>query len=410
MYVGMDDEIQVPEYFVCPISLQIMKDPVTTLTGITYDRDSIEKWLSLNHATCPVTKQPLPNHPPNLTPNHTLRRLIQAWCSENAVHGVDRIPTPKSPPSKSHIHKLLRNLQIPQKYQSALQNLHSLATSDNHRNLTAMAESGVAESIIRLIATIIDPNSLEQALRILRLIWNVDNNNIKALVVQNVDLIKRLTSILHIHVESKSNVSLVNEAMSVLKSTIELADSTLLGSLKLEFFREMTRVLQNNKACLKSALQILIETCPLGRNRGRIVEAGVVYELVELELEKPERNITELIFCLLAQLCSCADGREQLLLHAAGIAVVAKRILRVSPATDDRAVHVLSMIARYSGSNDAVLEMLRVGAVTKLCMVMQANCGSGLKERAREILRIHSNAWNNSHCIQVYLLTRQQRP
>lgn len=50
------DEIEVPKYFICPISLQIMKDPVTTITGITYDRDSIEHWLFTNKAMTPQHK------------------------------------------------------------------------------------------------------------------------------------------------------------------------------------------------------------------------------------------------------------------------------------------------------------------------------------------------------------------
>jgi hypothetical protein len=33
--------------------------------------------------TCPVTKQQLSDYT-DLTPNHTLRRLIQAWCTLNA--------------------------------------------------------------------------------------------------------------------------------------------------------------------------------------------------------------------------------------------------------------------------------------------------------------------------------------
>jgi hypothetical protein len=75
-------DIDVPSFFVCPISLEIMKDPVTVSTGITYDRESIEKWLiSKKNKTCPVTKQQLSDYT-DLTP--TLRRLIQAWCTLNA--------------------------------------------------------------------------------------------------------------------------------------------------------------------------------------------------------------------------------------------------------------------------------------------------------------------------------------
>ncbi|KOM50486.1 hypothetical protein LR48_Vigan08g131300 [Vigna angularis] len=174
----------------------------------------------------------------------------------------------------------------------------------------------------------------------------------------------------------------------------------------------MVRVLKKielSQKTIKSALHVLVQTSVLGRNRTRIVEAGAVTELIELELEKPEKNMTELIFNLLAHLCCCADGREQFLRHAAGIAVVSKRVLRVSAATDERAIHVFSVIAKFSASNEVVLEMLRVGAVSKLCMVMQADCGAYLKEKARDILRLHSKVWNNSPCIQLYLFTRHQR-
>ncbi|KAI9094249.1 hypothetical protein K1719_021263 [Acacia pycnantha] len=414
------EEIEVPQYFVCPISLQIMKDPVTALTGITYDRESIEQWLlKAKEHKCPVTKQPLPRGS-DLTPNHTLRRLIQAWCSENAALGVDRIPTPKSPPTKTLLQKLVRNLNLPHLYQSALDRFHTLAT-ENQRNLKCMAESSVAESMIHLITNksneLGNSNTnysleLEQSLRILRLLWGTSCDNIKPLLVHSIDFIKSLTRILHLH-DVDANFNLINEAMLVLKSTVELADSTLLGSLKPEFFIEITRILRNrstSQQAMKSALKILIETCPLGRNRTRIVETGAVYELIQLELENnTEKNITELIFNLLAQLCSCSDGREQFLSHAAGIAVVSKRVQRVSPATDDRALHVLWLVARYSGSDGVVLEMLRVGAVSELCMVIQANCEPSLKEKARSILRLHSNIWNHSPCIKVYLLTRHQR-
>ncbi|KAK8707478.1 hypothetical protein V6N13_058538 [Hibiscus sabdariffa] len=90
----MDDN-EIPQYFICPISLQIMKDPVTAVTGITYDRESIEKWLkTAKDITCPVTKQVLPSGS-DLTPNHTLRRLIQAWCTANASEAIDKVPTPE---------------------------------------------------------------------------------------------------------------------------------------------------------------------------------------------------------------------------------------------------------------------------------------------------------------------------
>lgn len=109
------DEVEIPQYFLCPISLMIMKDPVTTVTGITYDRESIEVWLVTAEedmaVTCPVTKQNLPRDIELLTPNHMLRRLIQAWCIANASNGIDRIPTPKYPLDKSHMLRLVRQVK-----------------------------------------------------------------------------------------------------------------------------------------------------------------------------------------------------------------------------------------------------------------------------------------------------------
>ncbi|KAK7312687.1 hypothetical protein VNO77_36747 [Canavalia gladiata] len=413
-------EIEIPQYFVCPISFQIMKEPVTAVTGITYDRESIEQWLlKAKDCVCPVTKQPLPRSSQYLTPNHTLRRLIQAWCSSNIVNGVDQIPTPKTPLSKIQIQKLVKDLEAPHCYKTSLEKLHTLATQ-NERNRTCMVEAGVAKAIVKMINKNFKEGNtntifIEEALRTVHLLWNNqammmtnnNNNNRKTIVGENLDFINSLTWILQ-----DSNINLVNEAMPLLKLTIEVADSTLLGNLTLEFFKEIVRILRKralSQQAIKSALHVLIETSTLGRNRTKIVEAGAVSELIELELEKPEKNITELIFNLLAHLCSCADGREQFVRHAAGIAVVSKRVLRVSAATDDRAIHVFSVIAKFSASNGVVLEMLRVGAVSKLCMVMQADCASYLKDKVRDILRLHSKVWNNSPCIQVYLLTRHQR-
>jgi hypothetical protein len=51
------DEIEIPPYFLCPISFQIMKDLVSTVIGITYDRESIEKWLmKAKNCVCPPMK------------------------------------------------------------------------------------------------------------------------------------------------------------------------------------------------------------------------------------------------------------------------------------------------------------------------------------------------------------------
>ncbi|KAL4575011.1 hypothetical protein LXL04_021851 [Taraxacum kok-saghyz] len=86
----MEVQIEVPSHFLCPIFMQLMNEPMTISTGITYDRQSIERWLfTCGSSSCPVTKQSLSDT--DLTPNHTLRGLIQSWCTMNSYHGFDPI-------------------------------------------------------------------------------------------------------------------------------------------------------------------------------------------------------------------------------------------------------------------------------------------------------------------------------
>ena len=49
---------EVPDYFLCPITGDIMEDPVICIDGYTYERNAIEKWLQNNH-TSPMTRQSL---------------------------------------------------------------------------------------------------------------------------------------------------------------------------------------------------------------------------------------------------------------------------------------------------------------------------------------------------------------
>lgn len=66
------------ESFLCPISMEIMKDPVITPDGITFDRQSILDWLEKNNY-CPLTKNPLEKH--QLIPNRNLKEAIEKYKS-----------------------------------------------------------------------------------------------------------------------------------------------------------------------------------------------------------------------------------------------------------------------------------------------------------------------------------------
>ncbi|KAK7260146.1 hypothetical protein RIF29_25946 [Crotalaria pallida] len=76
-------EVVVQADFRCPISLELMRDPVVVATGQTYDRDSIKLWMDSGHNTCPKTGQTLSHM--ELIPNHALRNMIALWCREQKI-------------------------------------------------------------------------------------------------------------------------------------------------------------------------------------------------------------------------------------------------------------------------------------------------------------------------------------
>jgi hypothetical protein len=70
-------EIEIPEEFICPISHEMMEDPVFAADGHTYERQAIEQWFATGRCTSPMTGAVLSHV--NLTPNHTMRSAINSF-------------------------------------------------------------------------------------------------------------------------------------------------------------------------------------------------------------------------------------------------------------------------------------------------------------------------------------------
>ncbi|CAO1944178.1 unnamed protein product [Urochloa humidicola] len=80
--------VPVPADFCCPLSLELMSDPVIVASGQTYERVFIRKWLDFGYNVCPKTRQTLGHT--NLIPNYTVKQLIENWSE---IHGI-MLPDP----------------------------------------------------------------------------------------------------------------------------------------------------------------------------------------------------------------------------------------------------------------------------------------------------------------------------
>ena len=69
-------EGHAPASFLCPISQELMRDPVVCADGHSYERANIARWLR-THRTSPKTGAVLEHMV--LTPNHALRNSIEEF-------------------------------------------------------------------------------------------------------------------------------------------------------------------------------------------------------------------------------------------------------------------------------------------------------------------------------------------
>ena len=74
-------ELELPDYFCDPITLELMQDPVLTPSGHTFCRASI--MLSIQkHGENPITREKLTEE--DLIPNVALKKAIEQFKDDNS--------------------------------------------------------------------------------------------------------------------------------------------------------------------------------------------------------------------------------------------------------------------------------------------------------------------------------------
>ena len=80
---------EIPQHFLCPITLAVMNDPVIDNDGVSYERQAIAEWLNARNSTSPTTGKVLTVN--DLRPNRALRDAIEKHLGVEAmVHSPPR--------------------------------------------------------------------------------------------------------------------------------------------------------------------------------------------------------------------------------------------------------------------------------------------------------------------------------
>lgn len=103
---GVGGELPVaeaPPSFFCPITQDLMRDPVLIGDGHTYERSAIEQWLQ-GHSTSPMTNAPLDSRARNMVPNHTLRSMIVEFVEKYVAQNNPELePQPEVDPAAGDV-------------------------------------------------------------------------------------------------------------------------------------------------------------------------------------------------------------------------------------------------------------------------------------------------------------------
>ncbi|CAA7401377.1 unnamed protein product [Spirodela intermedia] len=414
-------ELTVPAHFRCPISLELMKDPVTLPTGITYDRRNIEAWLEAGHETCPVTKR-LVAGGQDLTPNHTIRRLIQDWCVANRKYGVERIPTPRIPTSAAEVAGILSELaaasqrgEVPRCLE-LVGRIRCLA-GESERNRRCIVSNGAAAVLSAAFAAFSRVNAgrpaevEEEILAALAGMFPLGAESRSQLaapeslrslvgIVSNGDLTGRLNAVQVVKELVHTDVALVGA----------VADAEGMAEALVKLIREPI----SSQVTKSSLVAIFYMVSSREATASRFAAMGLVPVLLDA-LVDCDKSTTEKITGVLDGLCGCRRGRQAAYHHALTTPVLVKKILRVSVMTTEFSVSILWKLCKNSDreaetGEGCLAEALQVGAFQKLLLLLQVGCGEATKEKASELLKLLNASRLKPECIDSADFKALKRP
>ncbi|EER92576.1 hypothetical protein BDA96_01G469600 [Sorghum bicolor] len=413
-------ELAIPAHYRCPISLDLMRDPVTAPTGITYDRESIEAWLDTGRATCPVTHAPLRHE--DLVPNHAIRRVIQDWCVANRSRGVERIPTPKIPVTPVQASELLfdlagcarrRDAAAPARCAEVVAKIKALAR-DSERNRRCFASIGTGrvlaaafESLASAAAADAAPAGrvLEDILAALVCMMPLDEEAARTLglpsslgslvaIAENGTLAGRLNAVLAI----KEVVSCDGAFTDLSGKVDEIVDA-------------LAKIIKS-PICPQATKAGMVATYHLAlydeRVAARLAAAGLVPVLIEA-LVDADKSMSEKALAVLDAVLASEEGRASARAHALAVPMLVKKMFRVSDLATQLAVSAMWRLGKAHSDGEeeenavtrCLVEALRVGAFQKLLLLLQVGCRDATKEKATELLKLLNKYKSVGECVDA---------
>lgn len=356
------DAIVIPEDFLCPISLELMRDPVIVATGQTYERSYIQRWIDCGNTTCPKTQQRLQHL--TLTPNYVLRSLVSQWCIEHNIEQPTGLTNGKIKKSDGSfrdvtgdiaaIETLVRKLSCRsvEECRAAVAEIRSLSKRSTD-NRILIAEAGAIPVLVNLL-TSEDVMTQENAVTSILNLSIYENN--KGLIM----LAGAIPSIVQV---LRAGTMEARENAAATLFSLSLADENKIIIGASGAISALVDLLQNGSLRgKKDAATALFNLCIYQGNKGRAIRAGIITALLNMLTDSSKSMVDEAL-TIMSVLASHQEAKVSIV-KASTIPVLIDLLRTGLPRNKENAAAILLALCKRDTDNLSCIS--RLGAVIPL--------------------------------------------
>ncbi len=383
-----------PDEFRCPISLDLMSDPVIVASGHTYDRASITRWMDAGNQTCFKSGQKLSHL--SLIPNYALRSLISQWCEDHHIPFDKQDKVSKKGSNMEHIATTKAALEAtkvtasflvgklvtgsPEAQKQAAYELRLLAKCSMD-NRMCIADAGAIPLLVSLLSSK-DSKTQENAVTALLNLSIFDKNKVLIMAAEALDpIIEVLRSATSM--EARENAAATLFSLSVVDDyKVQIGSKPMAINALVVLLRDGTP--QRGK---KDAATALLNLAVYHDNKPKIVSAGIVPIIISLLQDDEAEEIRDDILAVLALIAGCPDGLAAINIEATAIPVLVGLLRSGSSRGKENAIVVLHALCK-SGGEEVLSSVLQVKVARPSLNFLLTVGTPRAKRRAISILKL----------------------
>ncbi|TYG75435.1 hypothetical protein ES288_D03G031000v1 [Gossypium darwinii] len=407
--------VPIPLDFICPLSLELMTDPVIVASGQTYERAFIKKWFDLGLTVCPKTRQTLVHT--SLIPNYTTKALIVNWCESNNVKLPDLVESTLNqvyPPCATKVKKLVEdlkstsnNVKLPDLVESTLNQVYppratkvkklveDLKSTSNNVKLPDLVESTLnqvyppcATKVKKLVEDLKSTSTYTQRVATAELRLLSKQNRDNRIIIANCGAISLLVDLLH-SPDTKTQENAVTTLLNL--SNIDNNKKAIVDANAIE---PLIHVLQTGSPVAKeNSAATLFSLSIFEINKARIGRSGAIRPLVDLLGNGTPRGKKDAAAALF-NLSLFHENKAQIV-QADAVRYLVK-LLDPAAGMVDKAVAVLASLATTFEGRTAIGQE---GGIPLLVEVVELGSARGKANATAALLQLCTNS--SRFCIMV---------